>query len=306
MYDVIIIGAGPAGYAASIYASRYNLKNLIIGKDFGGQISEAHLIENYPGHLNIKGRDLMEKFKEQAEYFRAEIVNSKVMQIIKKGNGFLVVDKNGQERIASVVIITAGMSYRKLGIIGEDEFVGKGVSYCFVCDGPFFQNKKVAVIGGANSAAMAADYLAKICQQVYLIFRKEEMTASPIWQDRMKNNPKIKLINRTNVIETQGRQSLEKIILDNPYKGENFFAVDGIFIEIGSIPNIDLAQELNIKINKSGYIKVDSGQSTNIKGIFAAGDITDGSNGLRQVLTAAAEGAIAASSVYEYLRKKAV
>ncbi|MCK4744904.1 FAD-dependent oxidoreductase [Candidatus Parcubacteria bacterium] len=303
MHDLIIIGAGPAGYAASIYASRYNLKNLIIGKELGGQISEAHIIENYPGYTNIIGRDLMEKFKEQVEYFGAEIVNGKAVKIIKKDNSFLVIDENGQERAASAIIITAGASYRKLGIVGENEFVGKGVSYCFVCDGPFFKNKRVAVVGGANSAAMAADYLAKICRQVYMIFRKVNMTASPIWQERVKNNPKIKLINRTNVIEMRGEQLLEKIILDNPRQNSKALAVDGAFIEIGSIPNSGLARELNIKTNKEGYIKVDSGQSTSIKGIFAAGDITDGSNGLRQVITAASEGAIAATSAYEYLKK---
>ncbi len=303
MHDLIIIGAGPAGYAASIYASRYNLKNLIIGKEMGGQLSEAYMIENYPGYISILGRDLMEKFKEQSEYFRAEIMNGEAVKVAKKDNGFLVIDKNGQERAASAIIITAGLSYRKLGIVGEDEFVGKGVSYCFVCDGPFFKNKRVAVLGGANSAAMAADYLAKICRKVYMIFRKEEMTASPIWRERVKNNPKIELINRTNVVEMQGEQLLEKIILDNPHKNSKTLAVDGAFIEIGSVPNIDLAQKLNIKINKAGYIKVDSGQATSIKGVFAAGDITDGSNGLRQVITAASEGAIAATSAYEYLKK---
>lgn len=304
MYDIIIIGAGPAGYAASIYASRYNLKNLIISKELGGQISEAHIIENYPGYTNITGRDLMEKFKEQAEYFGAEIVSGKAVKIIKKDNSFLIIDKNRQEWAASAVIIATGSSYRKLGVIGEDEFAGKGVSYCFVCDGPFFKDKKVAVIGGADSAAMAAGYLAKICSEVYLIFRKQEMTASPIWQERIKNNPKIKIINKTNVIEIQGRQIVEKIVLDNSYKNKNTLAINGVFIEAGSIPNIDLARKLNVKINKRGYINVDSGQSTNIKGIFAAGDITDGSNGLRQVITAASEGAIAATSVYEYLQQK--
>ncbi|MEA2065327.1 MAG: FAD-dependent oxidoreductase [Patescibacteria group bacterium] len=303
MYDIIIIGAGPAGYAASIYGSRYNLKNLIIGKELGGQIGEAHIIENYPGYTNIIGRDLMEKFKEQTEHFGAEIANSEAIKIVKKDNGFSVIDKNGQERFARAIIIAAGASYRKLGIVGENKFVGKGISYCFVCDGLFFKNKKIAVIGGANSAVMAADYLSKICDKVYMIFRKEEMTASPIWQERVKNNPKIELINRTNVIEMTGKQLLEKIILDNPHQGKNDLAVDGAFIEIGSIPNSGLARKLNIKINKAGYIKVDSGQATNIKGVFAAGDITDGSNGLRQVLTAASEGAIAATSAYEYLQK---
>ncbi len=304
IHDTIIVGLGPAGYSASIYASRYKVKNLIIGKEDGGQIAEAHLVENYPGIQNITGKGLMENFKEHAMKFKPDIVQAEIKGIKKEKNGtFTLIDDNSKKHSAKTIILATGMTYRKLKIIGEDDFIGKGVSFCFVCDGPFFKNKTVAVVGGGNSAAMAATYLSEICKEVYLIFRKKEMVAEPARREKVRNNKKITLIPETNIKKINGDRLVNGVELDNPYNGEKNLPLDGVFIEIGSVPSLVLAKEVGIKTDKQGYIKVKQDQSTNVPGVFAAGDITDSSNKLRQVISAAAEGAISATSVYKFLQK---
>lgn len=305
LYDVIIIGTGPAGYTASIYLSRYKLSNLIIGKEPGGQISEAHLVENYPGFSSITGFDLMNKFKEHVEKFNPDMLTAEVRAIKKQKDGnFLVIDENHKEYQSKAVILATGMSYKKLGIPGEADFIGKGVSFCFTCDGPFFRNKTVVMIGGGDSAAMGASYLANVGKQVYMIFRKEELAAEPFWRDKVNSNPKIELIPMTNVIEIKGEKFVQEVILDKPYKGQTSLPTDGVFIEVGSIPSLVLAKSLGVEANEKGFIKVKANQETNIEGAFAAGDITDASNGYRQVVAAAAEGAIAAGAVFKYLQNK--
>ncbi|MEA2088328.1 MAG: thioredoxin-disulfide reductase [Patescibacteria group bacterium] len=304
LYDVIIIGAGPAGYTASIYASRYKLKNLIISKEQGGQINEAHLVENYPGFISISGTELMSKFKEQSEKLGAEIILKEIKRIIKEKNDFVVITENNEKYFAKTIILAMGMGYRKLEIPGEKEFIGKGVSFCFVCDGMFFRDKTVAVIGGGDSAVTGAVYLADIAKKVYLIYRKEKLRASPSQQEKIKNSPKIELILNTNLMEIKGNNIVKEIILDKAFQNKKTLAVDGVFIEVGSVPNFALAKQLGINIDDDGRIKVEKNQSTNIKGIFATGDITDASNGFRQVITASSEGAIASSAVYKFLQEK--
>ena len=304
IYDTIIVGMGPAAYTASIYVSRYKLKNLIIGKEPGGQINEAHMIENYPGFASISGAELMVKFKEHTEKFKPDFVFSEVRGIMKQKNGiFKIVDENKKSYIGKTVILATGMTYRKLQIPGENDFIGKGVSYCFVCDGLFFKDKEVAIIGGGDSAAMGASYLADIGKKVYLIFRKDSLTAEPFWEEKVKSNPKIELIPNTNIEEIKGANSVQEIILDNPYKKKKALPVQGVFIEIGSLPSLALAKELGIQVDEKGYIKVKDNQETNISGVFAAGDVTAASNKYRQVVVAAAEGAIAAGAVFKFLQK---
>lgn len=304
IYDVIIIGAGPAGYTASIYASRYKLKNLIIGKEQGGQINEAHLVENYPGFISISGTELMSKFKEQSEKLGAEIILKEIKGIIKEKNNFTVIAGNNEKYFCKTVILAMGMGYRKLEIPGEKEFTGKGVSFCFVCDGMFFRDKTVAVIGGGDSAVTGAIYLSDIANKVYLIYRKEKLRASPLQQERIKNNSKIELILNTNLTEIKGDSVVKEIILDNAFQNKKNLTLDGVFIEVGSVPNFALAKQLKINVDAKGHIKVEKDQSTNIKGIFAAGDVTNASNGFRQVITASAEGAITSSAIYKFLQEK--
>lgn len=304
-YDTIIVGVGPAGYTASIYASRYKLKNLVIGKESGGQINEAHLVENYPGFLSVSGTELMSKFKEHAEKFKPEIVYSEIRKIVKQKDGtFSVFDENKKSYNGKTIILATGMTYRKLQIPGENEFIGKGVSYCFVCDGLFFKDKAVAIIGGGDSAAMGASYLADIGKKVYLIFRKDKLTAEPFWKEKVNTNPKIELVPKTNVKEIKGDTLVKEIILDNPHKKKKSLPVQGVFIEIGSMPSLALAKETGIQVDEKGYIQVKENQETNIAGLFAAGDVTTASNKYRQVVVASAEGAIAAGAVFKFLQNK--
>jgi thioredoxin reductase (NADPH) len=305
LYDVIIVGAGPAAYTASIYASRYKLKNLVIGKEPGGQINEAHLIENYPGFSSVTGAELMEKFKQHVEKFKPDLNFSEVRGIKKEEDGtFTVVDESKKSYKSKAVILATGMTYRKLEIPGEEEFIGKGVSFCFVCDGMFFKDKTVAVIGGGDSAAMGASYLASVGKKVYLVFRKDTLTAEPFWQDKIKESKNIELIPNTNIKEIKGDQLVKEVVLDNPYQGQNSLETQGVFVEIGSLPSLALAKALGVEVDKRGYIKIKEDQSTNIEGVFAAGDITNGSNKFRQVVVASAEGSIAASATFKFLQKK--
>jgi thioredoxin reductase (NADPH) len=305
IYDVVIVGAGPAAYTASIYASRYKLKNLVIGKEPGGQINEAHLIENYPGFSSITGAELMVKFKEHVEKFKPDLVLSEVRSIKKNNDTTLTLtDESGNKYTSKTVILATGMTYRKLRIPGEEEFIGKGVSFCFVCDGMFFKDKTVAVIGGGDSAAMGASYLASVGKKVYLIFRKDKLTAEPFWEDKIKESKNIELVPNTNIKEIRGEQLVKEVLLDTPYNGKSFIEVQGVFIEVGSLPSLALAKELGVKADEGGYIKINEDQSTNVEGVFAAGDITNGSNNFRQVVVASAEGSVAAGAVFKFLQKK--
>lgn len=305
MFELIIIGAGPAGLTASIYASRYRLKNLVLGKVLGGTASEASSVENYPGFPKISGMDLMQKMSEQAKKLGAEVKQEEVFEIKKEKDKFKVKTKNGNNYEAKSLILACGTQRRQLNIPGETEFVGRGVSYCATCDAAFFKGKEVAVIGGGNAAATASLHCAEFSKRVYLIVRENKMMADPIWQEKIKANKKIEVIYKTNLIEIKGQNTLSEIILDNPYQNSNVLKVSGIFVEIGSVPASALAKGLGVQFNEAGFIKVKEDMSTNIEGIFSAGDITDGSANLRQIITACSEGAIAATSAYNYLKEKA-
>jgi thioredoxin reductase (NADPH) len=300
-YDVIIVGAGPAGLAASIYASRFNLKNLVLGNALGGTLSEIFIIENYPGIKSTSGMDMAQIFQEQVKALGPEIKLEKVQEIEPLENGFKVIsDKNIYK--SQAVILALGKTFCRLNIPGEKKFLGKGISYCATCDSAFFHNKIVAVVGGGNAAAQAALLLSQRSSKVYIIYRKEKMRAQDILIDRIKSNPKIKRIKSTNLLEIQRKEKVKKIILDRKYNGSNELILDGVFIEIGAKPPSRLTQKIGIKIDKEGFIVINGKGQTNIKGIFAAGDVTTGSDKISQIVTATSEGAIAAISVYEYLK----
>jgi thioredoxin reductase (NADPH) len=304
MYELIIIGIGPAGLAASIYASRFRIKHLLIGKELGGAMALASLVENYPGFEKISGLELAEKMANQARNLGGEIIADEIIKIEKKNNSFLLETALGKNFEAKAIIVATGTRRRKLNVPGENEYLGKGVSYCSTCDAAFFKNKVVAVIGGANAAAMGAVHLSEFAQKVYLIYRGENLRAEPIWVERIMGNPKIEVIYKTNVEEILGDGTkVNAVNLDNPYKGNRNLAVDGVFIEIGGVPGIDLVKPLGVKIDEKGFIKVDFDMSTNIPGVFAAGDVASSAGELQQIVTAVSEGAIAATSVYRYLRQ---
>lgn len=305
-YDLIIIGAGPAGLTASIYASRYKIKHLLIGQPFKSQIFEAHLIENYPGFLSISGVELIQKFVEQVKSYKTEILEEEVIEIkkekVKSKNIFEVKTRTGKIYKTKSLIISLGTEKRRLALLGEKEFLGKGISYCAVCDAPFFKNKITAVIGGSDAALNSALLLANYAKKVYLIYRKKEFRGEKILQEKVKKEKKIISIFETNLIKIEGKNKLEKIILDKEFQGKKELKLDGLFIEIGSEPLSKLVKNLDVELDEQGLIKINSDGSTNVVGIFAAGDITTGSNKFRQIITACAEGAIAALGVYNYLK----
>src|SRR5680860_16238 len=304
MYDLIILGAGPAGFSASIYASRYKINHVIIGSIFDSSTAKAHLLENWPGEKSIKGFDLVNNFQNHAKGFGVEIFQENVVEIKKENNIFTI--KTNLDKIyqAKAILIALGTKHRKLNIPGEAEFLGKGVSYCAVCDGPFFKEKIVAVVGGSNSAVMAATMLSEHAQKVYLIYRGKPLRCEPLVLERVENNPKIEIVYNTNIVKVSGEKKVESIEIDNEYQGSKEIKLDGVFIEAGSVPSVSLLKDLEINVDEAGYIIINNDGSTNTKCVYAAGDITNGSNGLRQIITAASEGAIAATSIYKYLKEK--
>ncbi len=312
-YDLIIIGAGPAGLTAAVYAGRYLLNTIVIGITPGGTITEAHNVCNFPSYKNISGIELMKKTIEQVKDLGISIKQEEVKEIkIKENQRFSEPQKSktifAENKIFEVktnnltyktkkIILAIGRKKEKLNVKGEDKFLGRGVSYCAICDATFFKNKIVAVIGGSNAALTSALLLAENAKKVYIIYRKEKFfRAEPFWIKQVEKNKKIKTLFNSNLKEIYGDRKVKGAKLDN---GKDI-KIDGIFIEIGSIPNKEFPKRLNLK-TEEGYIKINKKQETSIKGIYAAGDITN--NPLKQMITACGEGAIAATSAYEEIKK---
>ncbi len=297
-FDLIIVGAGPAGYTAAIYATRYNLSTLILAESFGGLASDASTVENYPGFPSISGFDLMEKFRAHALKLGANIKQASVVKIDKNDLGFVVSTNSGEEFTAKAVILALGTRRRHLNIPGEDKFSGKGVSYCATCDAAFYKDKVVGVVGGSDSAAQAALLLARYASKIYIIYRRDKLRAEPSYIEQIEKNPKIEVLYNVNVKELLGNDKLEEAVLDNGQK----LKLDGLFVEIGGIPSTELAKTVGVAVNERGFIIVNSGMETNVEGVYAAGDVTTGSNGMEQIITACAEGAIASESAYKFIR----
>lgn len=302
MYDLIIIGAGPAGFGASIYASRYRIKHLVIGKEFGGQIVKTSRIENWPGFESISGSELIQKFSDQAKKLGGEIVNDEVRKISKNEKCFDIETLVGEKYQAKNIILALGMKPRKLNVPGEDEFVGKGVSYCAICDAMFFRGKDVAVVGGGDSAAKAAIHLGEFAEKVNIFYPEGKLIMEPALQKKIKENEKMNMNECQGVVSIEGDNKVTGIVckLENE---ERKIPVSGVFIEIGSTPGVEIAKGIGVEVDDNEYIIVKEDQSTNILGIFAAGDVTTGSNKLRQLITSVSEGAIAASSVYQRMKE---
>jgi len=299
-YDLIIIGSGPAGLTASIYASRFKVSNLVIGQALGGLAFEAHKVCNYPTEIEISGAQLIEKMQKHTESFGVDILMDKVVKIIQeKDNGFKIFTLNNKEFSARTVLLASGTEHRKLNLEDEDKFIGKGVSYCSTCDAMFYKEKTVAVIGGGNSAHTASLYLSEIANKVYQIYRGDKLKGETIWIDQVTNNDKIEFIFNSQVKKLKGIDTLKKIVLDQGRELD----VDGLFIEIGTVPQKKLINMLGLEINNQGYVKVGPDQKTSQKFIWAAGDITNGSNNFRQIITASSEGAVAAEDIFKFLQQ---
>jgi len=306
MYDVIIIGGGPAGVSAAIYANRYKLKNIVITRERYGLISMAHLVENWPGEIKISGIDLMKKIEKHALSLGTEIIDDEVVRINKQESSFKVITKSGKEYESKTIIIAIGMERRKLNVPGEKEYLNRGVSYCATCDGALFTGKTVAVIGGSDSAAKEALLLTQYAKKVYIIYRGEQIHPEPLNMDAVMKKVeegKIEIINNANVKEIKGDGNIvTSVVLDREYNGSNELPLQGVFIEIGSVPNKAILEPLGLELDDRGHVKINRKCETNIKGVYAAGDIVDDPFP-KQAITAAAEGAIAAMVAFDYIKK---
>lgn len=299
-FDIIILGGGPAGLSAAIYAARSAAKTAIIDISMlGGQPSNYLELENYPGFAKIGGYDLMEKFEEHADMFGIQKFPMEEIQSVDLTSDIKTVTTLNGEFKAKSIIIATGAQSKKLGVEGEKEFVGRGVSYCAVCDGAFYKDKVVAVVGGGNAAVEEACYLTKFASKVYLIHRRDELRADKIVQERAFKNEKLEFIYDTIVNKINGENLVKSATIENVKTHEiKDLGIDGIFPYIGFEPNADLFTG-QVKQDKNGFIIVDEAMQTSVKGVYAIGDVRV--TPLRQVITAAADGAIAAVYAGRYI-----
>lgn len=308
-YDFVVVGAGGSGLAAGMYAARLGLKTIVFGKTsgsefpIGGLITTTHTVENYPGFKKITGIELAKKLEEHArDYDLVTIKNETITEVKKKGDCFYVRSKE-KEYKAGAVLFATGRRLRKLEVKGSKEYENKGVHYCALCDGPLYRDKIVAVIGGSDSAAVEAMVLSQYAKKVYIIYRGEKIRAEPINLEEIENNPKIEIITNTNIVEVLGDRFVNKVKLDNKYKNKKELELDGVYVAIGNDPINEVAKELGVRCNDKGEIVIDHvDSSTNITGVYAAGDVTD--KPFKQLIIGVAEGVTAAHSAYEYLSEQ--
>ncbi|MCF8529125.1 MAG: thioredoxin-disulfide reductase [Aquiluna sp.] len=303
MRDLIIIGSGPAGYTAAIYAARAQLNPLMIASSVepGGELMKTTEVENYPGFPEgLMGPDLMANFQAQAERFGTEILFDDVTEVDLKGDVKIVKTGAGETFEAKAVIISTGAAYRELGLPKEKELSGHGVSWCATCDGFFFREKTIAVVGGGDSAMEEANFLTKFASKVYIIHRRDSLKASKIMQQRAFDNPKIEFVWNSAIAELKGDVKLEGVVLEDTVTGaKSDLALDGLFIAIGNDPRVDLVEN-QVELDNARFIKVDGRSSkTSIPGVFAAGDVIDPT--YRQAITAAGSGCVAALDAEHYL-----
>ena len=329
VYDLIIVGAGPAGLMASIYASRYRLSNLVIGKALGGELALASKVENCPGFTSIPGFKLAQKMAKQAERLGGKVLYKEVGRIEQITNSkeqkynskFKIFIGDKEVYHSRALVVATGSERRKLNVPGEKEYTGKGVSYCTTCDAPFYKDKVVALVGGADSACSGAIHAAEYARKIYIIYRKDKLRAEPSWVEdwgKIEASGKGETIYNTNVVQILGKQEFAKppatshqspvqnvvggVKLDKPYKDKDVLKVDGVFIEIGGVPGTSLVQPLGVKLDETGHVVVSDDMLTNVPGLFCAGDMTSKSVVFKQAIWAMAQGARAGASVYRYLK----
>jgi thioredoxin reductase (NADPH) len=302
-YEVIIIGGGPAGLTAGLYTSRSRLRTLLIETGlFGGQITTTELIENYPGFpQGINGAELSQMMEEQAKRFGLETVNQEVLEV-RLEEDWKVVRTHESDYYSEALIISSGTEYRKLGIPGEDAFIGKGVSFCATCDGAFFKDSRIVVVGGGDSAITEALFLTKFSKEVTIIHRRDALRATKIYQERAFANPKIKFLWNSVIQEIKGDKMVQSILVKNVKTNEvKEFQTDGVFLFVGISPRTQFLKGW-VQMDEGGYILTNENGETSVKGIFAAGDCRK--KLLRQVTTAVGDGATAAFAAEKYLEGK--
>ena len=298
MYDIVIIGSGPAGLSAAVYAKRANLDVVIVEKNYygTGQVAESSQVDNYLGLPGTNGFDLGEKFRNHAEGLGADFKTGEATAFVKKDRSWIVRLKDETELETKTVIYAAGAVHRHLGIPGENELAAKGVSYCATCDGNFFRGRKVAVVGGGDTALDDALYLSKLAEKVYVVHRRDEFRGSPATVAKLKEAANVELVLSAVPERVEGTDFVTDLVL----KDGRTLEVDGVFIAVGMIP-LNKAVEGSVELDDAGYIKADETCVTSAEGFFAAGDVR--TKALRQVVTAVADGACAVTSAEEYIRK---
>lgn len=294
-YDLIIIGAGSAGYPAGMYASRYKIKNLVIGAQPGGALATSHKVENYPGTTSASGKEIMDNFREHAIASGSEMLDDKVVEVEKFENHFHIKTASDKTFTSRFVVLATGNNYRHLWAKWEEEFLGKWVSYCATCDGNFFRNMDTVLVGGGNTALTEALYLAELCKKVYIVHRRDTFRAEDIWVEQAKKADNIEFVLNDEVEEIWGKLYVEEIKL----KSGKTIEAQGIFVAIGSDPNTTLVDHLNPKKDDEGCLVVDARQETTVSGLFAAWDVTTNSNKFKQTIMSAAEWCLAADSIHE-------
>ena len=300
IYDVIIVGAGPAGMTAAVYTSRANLDTLMIERGIpGGQMANTEDVENYPGYESILGPDLSNKMFDHSKKFGAEYAYGDIKEVID-GEEYKTIIAGSKQYKARAIIIATGAQYKKLGVPGEEELSGRGVSYCAVCDGAFFKDKELLVIGGGDSAVEEGVYLTRYASKVTIVHRRDELRAQKILQDRAFNNEKIDFVWDTIVRNINGKDGkVSSLTLQNKNTGAEYdHAADGTFIYIGMVPLSEPFKTLGVT-DEEGYIPTNEKMETSIPGVFAAGDIRD--KELRQIVTATGDGSIAAQAAQAYI-----
>lgn len=305
MHDLIIIGSGPAGLGAAIYGKRAGLDTVVVEKQpmSGGQVLNTYEVDNYLGLPGINGFDMGMQFREHADKLGAEFQEADVIAIEDRGDKKLVKTSKGDLE-AKAVIVASGAAHRKLGVPGEERLAGRGISYCATCDGAFFRKKTTAVIGGGDVAVEDAIFLARFCEKVYLVHRRDELRAARILQEQLFSLPNVEVIWDSVVEEIEGDEMVSGIVLKNTKTGENGKkALDGVFIAVGITPNTHVFSH-PLEMDEGGYIKAGEDCRTNVPGIFAAGDVR--TKKLRQIVTAVADGANAVTSVQEYFTEKGI
>lgn len=303
-YDLVIIGGGPAGMAAGIYATRQKLKTILITKNFGGQLGRKTVaIENYLGFEKISGIELIKKMEKQLRKQKIDIEIDEVISVKKIGENFLTITKSKNNFKSKTVIVASGADPRPLEIKREKEFIGRGISYCPLCDGLLFEGKLVTIVGGGNSAFEAAIYLSKIAKKIYILESSETIKADKENQEKVKKTGKVEIITNVNIKEVRGDKFVESIFFQDKKTGKNFIMpTSGIFVEIGSHPATAFVKDL-VDFNERDEIKVDfETYQTKTPGLFAAGDCNIGK--YKQIITAAGEGAKAALAAYDYLKER--
>lgn len=301
IYDTIIIGSGPAGLAAAIYGTRARLNMLVLEKNYisGGQVVDTYEVDNYPGLPGISGMDLGLKLREHAEQLGAEFVRTKVKSIKKGEQGTWLVEGKKETYETKTVILATGAQHRKLGVPGEEDLAGMGVSYCATCDGAFYKGSEVVIVGGGDVAVEDAIFLARGCKKVYVVHRRDELRAAKVLQEKLLSLSNVEMVWDSVVKMIDGEDQVQYVQVENVKDGsKRTLNVDGVFIAVGILPDSDLVKDI-VDLDEGGYVIADETGKTSAPGIYAAGDVR--TKQLRQIITAAADGANAITSVEQYL-----